>query len=85
MTPIVSIVGKSDSGKTTLIEKIVPELARRGYRVATIKHDVHGLAAAHSRKKPFPLASIVLISFNKVFRRTYFEQRIFLGVTIHQH
>jgi molybdopterin-guanine dinucleotide biosynthesis protein B len=40
--PIVSIVGKSDSGKTTLIEKLVPELVRRGYRVATVKHDVHG-------------------------------------------
>jgi len=28
--PIISIVGKSDSGKTTLIEKLVPELTRRG-------------------------------------------------------
>jgi len=42
MIPIVSIVGKSDSGKTTLIEKLIPELSGRGYRVATIKHDVHG-------------------------------------------
>jgi len=42
MIPIVSIVGTSDSGKTTLIEKLVPELVRRGYRVATIKHDIHG-------------------------------------------
>jgi len=42
MIPIISIVGKSDSGKTTLIEKLVPELTRRGYRVATIKHDIHG-------------------------------------------
>jgi len=40
--PIISIVGKSDSGKTTLIEKLVPELTRKGYRVATVKHDVHG-------------------------------------------
>jgi molybdopterin-guanine dinucleotide biosynthesis protein B len=40
--PIVSIVGKSDSGKTTFIEKLLPELVRRGYRIATIKHDVHG-------------------------------------------
>jgi len=40
--PILSIVGKSDSGKTTLIEKLVPELVGRGYRVATVKHDVHG-------------------------------------------
>ena len=42
MIPIISIVGKSDSGKTTLIEKLVPELTRRGHRVATVKHDVHG-------------------------------------------
>ncbi|MEI9478722.1 MAG: molybdopterin-guanine dinucleotide biosynthesis protein B [Deltaproteobacteria bacterium] len=42
MIPIVSIVGKSDSGKTTLIEKLLPELTRRGYRIATIKHDTHG-------------------------------------------
>jgi len=42
MIPIISIVGKSDSGKTTLIEKLVPELTRRGYRVATVKHDIHG-------------------------------------------
>ncbi len=42
MIPIVSIVGKSDSGKTTLIVKIVPELIRRGYRVMTVKHDRHG-------------------------------------------
>jgi len=42
MIPIVSVVGKSDTGKTTLIEKLIPELTRRGYRVATVKHDVHG-------------------------------------------
>jgi len=42
MIPIVSIVGKSGSGKTTYIEKLIPELNRRGYRVATVKHDVHG-------------------------------------------
>lgn len=38
MAPIISIVGKSKSGKTTLIEKLIPELKSRGYRVATIKH-----------------------------------------------
>jgi molybdopterin-guanine dinucleotide biosynthesis protein B len=36
--PIVSIVGKSKSGKTTLIEKLIQELKSRGYRVATVKH-----------------------------------------------
>lgn len=39
--PVISVVGKADSGKTTLIEKLVPELKRRGYRVGTIKHDTH--------------------------------------------
>jgi len=42
MIPIILIVGKSNSGKTTLIEKLVPELKRRGLKVGTIKHDVHG-------------------------------------------
>ncbi len=39
--PVISIVGRSKSGKTTLIEKLIPELARRGYRVGTIKHHAH--------------------------------------------
>lgn len=38
MPPIVSIIGKSKSGKTTLIEKLVTELKLRGHHVATIKH-----------------------------------------------
>ncbi len=41
LIPIVSIIGKSNSGKTTLLEKLIPELKRRGYRVATIKHHAH--------------------------------------------
>ncbi len=39
--PIVSIVGKSDSGKTTVMERLVAELVGRGYRVATAKHHAH--------------------------------------------
>lgn len=42
MPPIISIVGKSKSGKTTLVEKLIPELKRRGYRIGTIKHAHHG-------------------------------------------
>jgi len=43
MSPIVSIIGKTKSGKTSLIEKLVQELKSRGYRVATIKHIPHGV------------------------------------------
>jgi molybdopterin-guanine dinucleotide biosynthesis protein B len=39
---VVSIVSKKDSGKTTLLEKLIPILKRRGYRVGTVKHDTHG-------------------------------------------
>ncbi|MFZ1983385.1 MAG: molybdopterin-guanine dinucleotide biosynthesis protein MobB [Desulfatitalea sp.] len=42
MPPIVSIVSKKNSGKTTLLDKLIPELCRRGYRVGTVKHDHHG-------------------------------------------
>ena len=42
MPPIVSIVGNSKSGKTTLIEKLIRELRLRNYRVATIKHAPQG-------------------------------------------
>ena len=38
MPPVVSIVGKSKSGKTAVIERLVQELKSRGYCVATIKH-----------------------------------------------
>jgi len=44
MPPIVSIVGKSESGKTTLIEALVSELKLRGYQVATVKHVLSELA-----------------------------------------
>lgn len=38
MPPIISIVGKSESGKTTLLESLITKLKRRGYKVAVIKH-----------------------------------------------
>lgn len=38
MRPIISIVGKSKSGKTTLLESLIVELKQRGYKVAVIKH-----------------------------------------------
>jgi len=44
MPPIVSIVGRAKSGKTTLMEKLIRELASRGYRVATIKHTPEGMS-----------------------------------------
>jgi len=71
MVPIVSIVGKSDSGKTTLIEKLLPALTGRGYRVATVKHDVHGFEVDQEgkdswRHKQAGAHTVVISSPNKV-------------------
>jgi molybdopterin-guanine dinucleotide biosynthesis protein B len=39
---VISIIGKSKSGKTSLIEKLIPEFKRRGYKVGVLKHAGHG-------------------------------------------
>jgi molybdopterin-guanine dinucleotide biosynthesis adapter protein len=41
MHAIISIVGKSSSGKTNLLEGLITELKRRGLRVAIVKHSHH--------------------------------------------
>jgi len=41
MVPILSIVGRSNSGKTTLLEKLIAALVHRGLRVGSIKHSHH--------------------------------------------
>ena len=51
MVPIVSVVGRTNSGKTTLIEKLIPVLNRRGYRIGTIKHHHHGDFEADQKGK----------------------------------
>jgi molybdopterin-guanine dinucleotide biosynthesis protein B len=38
---VVAIVGRQGSGKTTLIERLIPALRNRGLRVSTVKHTHH--------------------------------------------
>ena len=53
MPPVISIVGKSESGKTTLIERLIPELKRRGYRIGIVKHAHHGFDMDHKGKDSY--------------------------------
>ena len=39
--PLVAIIGRKNSGKTTLLVRLAAELHRRGHRVMTIKHGTH--------------------------------------------
>jgi molybdopterin-guanine dinucleotide biosynthesis adapter protein len=41
--PVIAIIGRGNSGKTTLLINIVEELTKRKYRVATVKHTFHKL------------------------------------------
>jgi len=48
--PIVSIVGKSQSGKTVLMEQLITEFKRRGYKIVAIKHGRGGMKIDHPGK-----------------------------------
>ena len=55
--PVVSIVGQSsNSGKTTLLVKLIAEAKNRGWRVAAVKHDVHGFDLDKPGKDTWRLA-----------------------------
>ena len=41
MPPVLAIIGKKNCGKTTLIEKLIPEFINLSFRIGTIKHH-HG-------------------------------------------
>ncbi|NQX61544.1 molybdopterin-guanine dinucleotide biosynthesis protein B [Paenibacillus qinlingensis] len=42
MAHCLGFAGYSNSGKTTLIAKLIVEMKRRGYQIAVMKHDAHG-------------------------------------------
>ena len=39
--PAIAFIGYQNSGKTTLVEKVIAELTRRGLRVGSLKHHGH--------------------------------------------
>jgi len=56
MSVVISIVGHSNSGKTTLLESLISELRRRGYNPATIKHVASDFDLDHPGKDSWRLA-----------------------------
>jgi len=45
---VIGIVGWKNSGKTTLVERLIAELSRRGLRIASIKHAHHSFDIDHA-------------------------------------
>lgn len=64
--PVISFVGNSNSGKTTLLAKVVYQLKTEGFRVAVIKHSFHGFEIDHPGRDSWIIteagADIVVVS-----------------------
>ncbi|MCX8172142.1 MAG: molybdopterin-guanine dinucleotide biosynthesis protein B [Archaeoglobaceae archaeon] len=67
---ILSIVGKSNTGKTTLIEKLTPVLISKGYRVAVVKHADKGFELDIEGKDSYRIfkagADVAIVSNEKI-------------------
>ena len=53
MSKVIGVAGFKNAGKTTLVEKLVAELTRRGYRVSTVKHAHHSFDIDHEGRDSF--------------------------------
>ncbi len=51
--PVVGFVGRSGSGKTSLLERLIPALQARGLAVGIVKHTSHGFEADRPGKDSF--------------------------------
>ena len=50
---VIGVAGFKNSGKTTLVEKLVTALAAQGYRVSTVKHAHHSFDIDHEGRDSF--------------------------------
>ena len=53
MNKVIGVAGFKNAGKTTLVERLVTELTRRGHRVSTVKHAHHSFDIDHEGRDSF--------------------------------
>ncbi len=53
MKKVIGVAGFKNAGKTTLVEKLVTELTRRGHRISTVKHAHHSFDIDHEGRDSF--------------------------------
>lgn len=77
MTPVVQIVGYKNSGKTTLITRLVKIFNGMSLRVAVIKHDLHGFEADREGTDSFRFreAGAAAAAITSPWRTAIFEER----------
>ncbi len=69
--PVIAIVGWKNSGKTTLVTKLIAEFVRRGLRVASLKHAHHIFEIDHPgtdsfRHRQAGASSVAVVSARRV-------------------
>lgn len=70
--PVIAIVGRKNSGKTTLLVALAAELRRRGYRVASMKHGHHRFEIDHPGRDSWRhvheggVEAVLLVSAGKI-------------------
>jgi molybdopterin-guanine dinucleotide biosynthesis adapter protein len=65
--PVIGIAGWKNSGKTTLMERLIGEFSRRGFRVASVKHAHHAFqiddgATDSARHRRAGAAQVAIVS-----------------------
>ncbi len=53
MQRVIGVAGFKNSGKTTLVEKLVRALTAKGYRIATVKHAHHSFDMDHEGRDSY--------------------------------
>jgi molybdopterin-guanine dinucleotide biosynthesis protein B len=85
MMHVLSVVGGSGAGKTTLIERLIPIFKAQGLRVSAVKKTHHDIEVDHPGKDTWRMKQagsfeVVLVSDTAMFLQRHFEQNFKMSV-----
>lgn len=86
----VAFIGRSNSGKTTLVERLARELKRRGRTAAVVKHAAHGFSLDHKGSDSWKFSQagadgVMAVSRDRLFVHRKREPRETLLVLIRRY
>ncbi len=87
LPPVISLVGKSGSGKTVFLEKLIAVLKGRGVKVGVVKHQPHGFEIDRPGKDSWRHAkagsdTVVLSSPSRIAVIKHLEEEMALDAVV---
>ncbi|MGC8977668.1 MAG: molybdopterin-guanine dinucleotide biosynthesis protein B, partial [Candidatus Ratteibacteria bacterium] len=81
MVKLLLVVGKKNSGKTTFMERIIPEMRKKGYKVFGIKHAHHDFEIDYPGKDSYRIFhsnanGVAIFNSSKIALIRYFDKEI---------